>query len=362
MKYPKYFVTYVMLLLVAPVLTQNIAGFSDYQDFFYVFDDGKIRQLEYQPVLNFEVGDKCLGYTTNGGHFKVYYNHIDYDLGALLKSYKVTDNLVTYKISDQLYVFEDGKKNLLSKHVGSYAAGDSLVAFFDTEKYYFQVYYNGEIIPLEDGILYENMSYYNVGSNIMCYVDVYKNFKVFYGGETYELEQSPRIMAKVGRNVLAYIDPDTGFLKVFYNGETFEQETFKPKTFQVGYEKVAYVSDMGDFKIFDNGETYTISAYEPTYYELKDDMLIYHQEEQLFAYYKGAQFQIENYIPVSYKVNDNAIAYLDQNGNLKLFHNGSISTLSYEKINSYYVHRNVVIYNEGMNTTKIYYKGKTFKP
>ena len=179
----RYIITVLITFLVLNLGAQNIAAFSDYKKSFFVFDDGKIRQLEYQPVLEFEVGDKCLGYVTNSDHFKVYYNHVDYDLAALVKSYKVTDNLVSYQVGTQLHVFEDSKKKLLSKFIGNYLAGDSLIAFFDTEFYYFQVYYKGEIITLEDGLLYEDAALFKVGSNILGYIDAFKNFKVFYQGE-----------------------------------------------------------------------------------------------------------------------------------------------------------------------------------
>jgi hypothetical protein len=341
---------------------QNIGAFSDYQNRFYVFDDGNIRQLEFQPVLEYEIGNKSVGYVTNGNHFKVYYNHIDYDISAMVKSYKVTDNLITYEVGTQLYVFEDGIKTLLSKFVGNYFAEDSLVAFFDTQFHYFQVYYKGKIITLADGLLSENVALFKVGSNMLGFIDAYNNFIVFYQGKVIELEQTRNLIGEIGRNILAYIDPITDVLKIFYMGEVIELENFRPKSFQVGYEKVAYISSMGDFKMFDNGEVLTISSFAPDFYELKDEMLVYHLQNQLFAFYKGEQYLVENYIPSSYKVHENTIAYLDPNGYLSLFINGDKKILSYEKINDYRVLRNLVIYNEGMNTTKIYYNGKTYAP
>ena len=112
----KYTLT-ILFLLTLTILTsksfaQNIAAFSDYQKSFYVFDDGKMRQLEYQPVISYQVGDKCIGYETNGRNLKVYYNHIDYDLGSMVNEYIVTKNLVSYRIGQQLYAFEKGNKKL----------------------------------------------------------------------------------------------------------------------------------------------------------------------------------------------------------------------------------------------------------
>lgn len=356
----KYFSLFILSVFYLTASTQNIAAFSDYQKNFYVFDDGNIRQLEFQPVLSYKTGDKCIGYETNGNHFKVYNNHIDYDLSSMVKSYKVTDNLVTYQVGTQLYVFENGNKRLLSKFVGNYLAGDSLVAFFDTELYFFQVYYNGNIITLEDGLLFENTSLFKIGSNILGYIDAFQNFKVFYRGEVIELLQTKSVEGELGRNIMAYIDPITDFLQVFYKGEVIELETFRPVSYQVGYEKVAYVTDMDDFKLFDNGEVYTISSYKPEAYLLKDEMVVYEQQNQLRAFYNGEDYLVENYIPTSYKIHGSIIAYLDQNGYLNIFVNGEQKTLSYEQINDYKVLRKLVIFNEGMNTTKVYYNGQIY--
>jgi len=352
----------LVLLVVSYVFSksQNIVAYSDYQKKFFVFDDGKFRQLEFQPVLSYDIGDKCVGYVTNGNHFKVYNNRIDYDLSSMVRSYKVTDNLVSYQVGTQLYVFENGKKSLLSRYVGNYFADDSLVAFFDTENYFFQVYYKGKVITLEDGLLYEDISLFKVGSNIVAYIDAYNNFKIFYRGESIELLQTLPAGVEIGRNVLAYIEPISNYLSVFYNGETTVLENFKPKSYQAGYEKVAYITNMDDFKLFDNGEVYTISSFKPDNYKLKDEMLVYEQQGQLFAFYKGNNFLVENYIPTSYKFHKGTIVYFDQNGYLNLFRNGERKILTYENVNDYKVLRNVVIYNEGMNTTKIYYNGKEY--
>jgi hypothetical protein len=159
---------------------------------------------------------------------------------------------------------------------------------------------------------------------------------------------------------MAYIDPITDFLQIFYEGEIIEQETFRPESFQTGYEKVAYVNAMGDFKLFDKGETYTISTFKPDAYLLKDEIVVYHQQEQLRAFYKGEDYLIENYIPSSYKIHQDMVVYLDQNGYLNLFRDGESKILSYQTIKDYNVMRNVVIFNEGINTIKIYFDGKTY--
>ncbi|MBI9067704.1 MAG: hypothetical protein JEZ09_10465 [Salinivirgaceae bacterium] len=341
--------------------SQNIAAFTDYQKHFYVFDDGNIRQLEHLPVISYKAGDKYVGYITNNNNFKIYYNNIDYDIGPFVQDYFVTNNLVIYSTGQQLYVFDNGKKRLLSKLVGDYYYGDSMVAYYDKEKYFFEVYSNGSIRKLADGLLSDNISSFKVGENILGFVDNYDVFKVFYQNKITNLfTVNNTIIAKFGLDIVAYIDPDTDYLQVFFKNEVIELETFRPKSFEIGYKKVAFVTENGDFVLFDNGEIYDISSYAPDSYELNEDILIYTQQGQFFAFCNGENYLIENYIPANYKVKYNSIAYIDQNGYLNLFKNGEKEILSYQKINDFEVMRNLVISNEGMNTVQIYHKGKTY--
>ncbi len=357
----KYVAICFISLMSQIVLSQGVAAYSDYHKRFWVFDSGKSRQLEYQPILSYAVGGNCVGYVTNSNHLKVYYNHIDYELGSMISSYSVTDHLFTYKINSQLFVFEEGHKQLLSKYVGQYKAGDSLVAFFDTEKRYFQVYYHGQIITLADGLLSDDISNFIVGPNMVCFRDLYRNIWLFYQGSLIELlKTNEEVVSKIGRDVLAFIDPSTDYLQVFYQGEVLAIETFRPESFQVGYNKVAYVTNTGDFKLFDHGQIYDISSFAPDMYELRGDLLIYQQQGQLFAFFNGENYLIENYIPSDFKLNYNALAYLDQNGYLRLFKEGVMFDLSFDKINEYQVLTNTVIFNEGMNTTKVFYDGRIY--
>lgn len=343
------------------VTAQKIAAFSDYQNRFYIFDDGTFRQMEHLPVLSFQMGEKSVGYITNNNHFKIYYNNIDYEIGPFITEYFVTNHLVVYKADQQLYVFENGKRSLLTKLVGSYYYGDSIVAYYDREKYMFQVYYRGKIFPLADGLLSEDIASFRAGQNILGFIDTYDVFKVFYNNKITSLfTVNSAVIAKFGLDVVAYVDPDTEYLQAFYKGKILELETFRPKSFKVGYGAIAYITDLGDFKLFSQGEMFDISAYPPDDYTFFEDMLVYQQQGQFFAFYNGQEYLIENYIPTSYKCKFGSMVYIDQNGNLKLFKNGETEVLSYEKINDYEVLRNLVIYNTGMNTTKIYYQGKTY--
>lgn len=362
MHYKLIYILSLIILIKSNIATsQPLAAFSDYNKSFYVFDNKKIRLLEHQAVISYKTGNQCVGYISNGNHFKIYHNHISYDVASMVDKYTVTDNLTTYQIGRQLYVFENGKKKNLSRYVGFYHVGDSMVGFFDTEQHYLQVFYNGQIITIADGLLLENTNAFAVGNNMLAFVDDTHNFKVFYQNEIYNVLETDYILSpKIGRNIMAFVEPSTDFLYAFFNGELLELENFKPKKFQVGYEKIAYIDHLGAFKLFDNGETYIVSDFPPDKFTLKDNILVFQQQQQLWVFYKGNRFLIENYIPIKYKFKDNTLAYINLNGHLNIFENNQTKTLSYERINNFEVLKDIVIYNQGVNTTKIYFNGNTY--
>lgn len=352
----------IFFLLCSAILkAQDIAAFSDYQKEFFVFDKGNFRNLERMPVVSFAVGDKCIGYYTEGNHFKAYYNHIVYDIAALIDSYKVTNYLVSYNSGGQLYVFDNGVKHVLTKFVGNHRVGDSIIGFFDLEDNYLKAYYQGKTIPIADGNISGDSVNFVLGDNMIAFTNTSNEFIAFYQGEFYNvLSADEPVSAKIGRSVMSYIDPMSEFFYVFFKGEVIEMESFLPISYKVGYEKVAYIDNMEGFKLFDNGTLYTVSDFPPEKYMLDQNTLVYHMQGQLWMFKNGNNILIENYIPTEYKFKNNRVVYFDHNGYLNLFENGERTILSYEQINDFEVYNNVIVFNQGMNTTKIYFGNKMY--
>ena len=165
---------------------------------------------------------------------------------------------------------------------------------------------------------------------------------------------------KAGRDIVGFMNLATNAFMVFYKGEYFDLEAFAPRSFQVGDEMMAYVSEIGDFKIFENGELVTISTFEPEFYELKDSTLIFAEDGFLKTWCNGRVYEIERYIPQVYRVSERTVAYIDVNQRIKAFTGCKPVNISYEMVNSLDMIRNLIIYNIGISTTKIYYKGKVY--
>ncbi len=79
------------------------------------------------------------------------------------------------------------------------------------------------------------------------------------------------------------------------------------------------------------------------------------------TYCNGQVYVVERYIPQSYKIDYNTIAYLDQSSFVKAFQFCEPITISYEKVAELELIRNLIIYVEGINKTMIYFNDKVYE-
>lgn len=352
--------TILLAMTLHTAMSQSLGAFTDYDKHFYVFDDGTFRQLEFQEVRSFAVGSGCVAYINNGGYLKAYANHLQYDVSPSVSNYTITDNLFTFQVGSQLYVFENGNRRLLTGFVGRFMVGDSIVAFIDTNKHYLSIYIDGQVHEIADIIVGDDARFW-CGDNMVAFIDMHDNLRLICGKRMYELfNVIDNIKIGLGRNIGAIVDESDGAFRIFYDGELQQVEQFTPKSFKCGYERVAFVNDMENFRFFCKGEIYDISGFAPDMYELERKLLVYSLQGQFYTFTDGESYLVENYVPQSYSIKGNILTYIDQNGYLCVFENGEKKIISYN-VNEYFTAGDLVVFNEGLNTTKIYYQGKTYK-
>lgn len=178
--------TILLAMTLHTAMSQSLGAFTDYDKHFYVFDDGTFRQLEFQEVRSFAVGSGCVAYINNGGYLKAYANHLQYDVSPSVSNYTITDNLFTFQVGSQLYVFENGNRRLLTGFVGRFMVGDSIVAFIDTNKHYLSIYIDGQVHEIADIIVGDDARFW-CGDNMVAFIDMHDNLRLICGKRMYEL-------------------------------------------------------------------------------------------------------------------------------------------------------------------------------
>ena len=348
--------------LLLNTFSQNLSGYLDYKNYFFVFDNGINYQAEYNPVKSYKVGGNAVAYVDNADNFKVFYNGKAYPLADIAPSqYSATDELVVYYRDRILSVFENGNSQRLPGWASVYTVGDSIVGFYDENSGYFKIYYNGALTNLPDGIDATNLNSFKAGDNIIAYFGIGGQFKAYYKNKVFDLGTTHVSSYDAGASTIGYVDEYSQSFKVFYDGDVAQMENIAPKSMQVGDNQIAYVDAGGSFKIFYKGSIFTISSYEPNFYRTTDNVVIWGTENVTFnVFYKGQIYQLEKNVPTNYQTDLNSVAYLDSYGYLKLFSDGETKQVSNIKVTDYVLTKNVLMYKTGLYDFHFYLKGKEY--
>lgn len=342
--------------------SQNLSAFTDYRNYFYVFDDGIQYQAEYMPVKGYKVGGAGVGYIDNVDNFKVFYKGKAYHISDIPPaSYAATDNIVVYYRDKILYVFDNGTTTRLPGWVLNYVVGDSIVGYFDENSGYYKIYYNGAVKNLPDVIKVNNPVGFVAGDNIIAYTDISNNFKAYYRGRVHDLGTNNVSGYACGANIIGYYDNYNQAYKVFYEGTIATMENLPPKSMQVGDNLIAYVDANGSFKIFYMGNVFTISSFEPDFYSVTDNIVLYGTAGVSFTvFYKGVIYPLERNLPTNYQIDLNSVAYIDTYGYLKLFNNKQTKQVSNIRVTDYTLTKNVLQFKTGLNDLHFILNGKSY--
>jgi hypothetical protein len=340
-----------------------MAAYSDNQQRFQVFDQGRTFQAEYLPVKGFSVGGNCLLYADNQNHLKMVWQGEVSTLEITgVSQYEALDYLAVYSIGGIVKIVENGKVTTVSTHSVKYLADDSLVTFYDSAKQLLAVYYNGRIRMLEDGLTGRTGNNFRTADNLVAwYSPRSSELKVFWQGQINTVETfSSTASFKAGRNLVAYVSPSDQQFKVYYKGELQILEDFPPQSFQTGDDVVAWVDNSGSFRVFVDGEVADVSSIVPDFYQVRDKLILYGENGYFNVWYGGKPYLLETFTPSDWQAEWNTVVYRDLNKNVKVFTKGVSKVLTYDLAESISLYRDLIVVNKGMNNCNVYYMGRKF--
>lgn len=153
----------------------------------------------------------------------------------------------------------------------------------------------------------------------------------------------------------------TKILKCFSKGKFLLLKIFPQNRSKQGDDFVAYVNQMGEFKVFAKGESQTISTFEPLGYLVEDNTLAYNEDNRFKAWYNGQAIEVEAFVPTVYKLDWNTIAYLDNSNRIWIFQNGERKYFANEFVNSFDIYRDLIQMNVKVDRNILYYKNNFYE-
>lgn len=340
---------------------QGLAAFMNFRDMFYAFDNGQLIKLEHIPIQNYKVGKWAIAYQKSNGSLMVYENGQKTKLSEIVEEYQLTESLLVYQYNNTLYVYDGYNKTQLSLDCPYYKADKDVVAFYDRIDKMFYLYYKGKFIEIEGALSNDPVRNFKLGDNLLAYLDANDYLRYYYREQRGQIMMAEgRPLYEVDKDIIAYYDPYNSAFKVFQKGQTHQLDMFKPVSFGLGDNRVAYVKNTGDFCVFEDGEEMTLSTITPQFYHVEDSLIVYEEMGYLKAYYDKQIYTLENYIPSRMEYQFNTLAYLNEQRHLVAFSRGEKRTLSFEPVNNFAVYWGLVWYNTGVNTNKVFYNGKVY--
>jgi hypothetical protein len=311
------------LPVTQPAVGGNCVAYVDNSSNFKIYYDGSTSIEADNPPDRFYATDNLIAYDFNrklsvferGKSTTLCYQHGIYAVGDSIVAFYDTIAMV-------LKVYRDGEVKEMEGNVDKYSpkslkVGDNIVAYVNYNNR-FKTYYNNRTYDLES----TSPSQYKTGCNTVAYVDrSTQNFKVFYHGNLLQLETFPPTSFKVADDLVAYID-NVGNFKVFYMGELNTVLTYEPQ-FYDAIDHVVVFGDVQNFNGYFAGKTTKLESYKPDSWQMDYNSLAYVDRFNKIRFFnEGVIKEVSSSIVNSYQLTRNVLMYSTDLESMHFYCNG----------------------------------------
>jgi len=234
-----------------------------------------------------------------------------------------------------------------------------------------------------------------IGRTAIPYLDNARNFKIYYGGSSkqvnigftnnfyvtdnlvaYMNQKSLNVFDKgvsknltgicdqyfIADSLVLYLDALKGEYRVYYNGAISTVESFVPDSvlshLKVGDNVVAMDNFANQFRIFYHGMLIPQEEYPVYSFDAGRNTVAYVDADHRFKiFHSGLTKQVDDFPPMNYHAGANLVAYVSGDGYFRIFYNDSVYNMGfYNPV--YQVGDNVVAFKDPSGIFKVFYKGE----
>jgi hypothetical protein len=160
----------LVFLLCSIAFGQTVVPFRDFNNFFLSYENGGFKNIEIQPVKDYQAGDELVAYIDTRGNLRLYDGRQRKDITNLNVEYQVSDHLLGYMIGPTLNMWDKGRLQTLTYFGRKFLVKDSLIVYEDTRFNTLNVYWKKNTMSLAT-IIGELSIPTTVGENILVFKD-----------------------------------------------------------------------------------------------------------------------------------------------------------------------------------------------
>ena len=327
----------------------------------FVFENNRIKKIEFTPVYRYYFGRDYVVYVNNLFEFKLYHKGIKYTiLPRSPDTVIANDYLLGYIQAGQLGIFDGKVSKALQNFVGkSFSLGDSLFVYLDNFNM-LQAYSNDNKILIEKWVP-ENFIFWGA-DNIFAYLSMQEELILLDAvGNKEIIENYKPKEVKIGRNILAYNDY-IGSFKIWNFNQLETVENYYVQGLQAGNDFAVYFTNLNIFMGYYRGVKTELLPFKPSTYIIKRNLMAYTDNaNNFYLFYQGKKIKLENYTPKKYLIDDDIIVYQDINGRLKGVINGRQVIITDQIVVDFELcNKSVVFYDLTPSDKKVWSNGDIF--
>lgn len=305
---------------------RGLLAYIDNTNTFKVHVNGNTTRLQEGGVDEYFLTDHLMVYRL-GQQLKVYDDGVASTLSAAESGFAYGDSIVGWydAFQQELRVYENGKitkleDGLVNATDYQMKAAGNMLGWINPQGY-FKIRYKGETHEIFYG--QRNINF-KVGLDIMAWFDPsYTAFFIDYKGKEYEMGEFFPMSYEVGDELVAFVDP-VGTFQAFWKGQLYEIAAFPPATYYIKDGMVIY-QQQGRFKVFYNGEIKVLEMYIPEDHQAHLNSIVWRDQlGGLKAFIDGREHIITTERVSNYQLNGDVVQFVSQSRYAKVWMNGKI--------------------------------------
>lgn len=267
------------------------------------------------------------------------------------------DNVVGYvDFRENLMVYDGVKTEMLSNVKTTFRTSDNILTWQIATT--LNVWDAGETKTLT-----YQVGQYEVRDSLVVFQDLrYNAVKVYYKGEIHDLYTSAvslKMPSFVGENIIAFQD-NGDYYKVFWRGKIYELDVWQdPYDFEGGTNMIAFNDPInGTFAVFEKGAFYDVESFHMAEYKVGNGFVVYENlNGDLLLYQNGEIKTLSNFSASFWEVRDNAI-FWGENGFSYAYVNGEVIEVSKYIPADYELKNDVIAFRNLMGGVSAVQNGK----
>lgn len=273
---------------------------------------------------------------------------------------KVGDNIAAYvDFRTNLVVYDGDNPETISNVEAAYQVSDNLLTWQIATT--LNVWDDGEQQTLSFRV-----GKHEIRDSLVVFEDLrYNAIRVYYDGEIYDLITSSTDLVMpdfIGENIVAFKE-NGNFYKVFWRGKIYDLDVWhNPYKFSGGTDILAFNDPInGTFAIFENGAFYDVETFHMRSYKAGNGLVAYeNQNGDLKVYEDGEVKTLSNFQASFWEVKDN-IVFWGENGFTYAYTNGQKVEVSKYIPKDYELKNNVVAFRNIMGGVSAVQDGKVYE-